>query len=160
MTGNSMPQTMPETDEAQRMKIDPSHPTISALEMSAQSRQPQTWRQLLIDTERGMTAGLRNDSAVISQLFLSSVVLTGAFILDLNLGQWSVIILALTTLLAMVFVQQGLKILLQLLACDYPCETRLVSRIVTAAMSIMWLGSLCSIAIIFYQRLTHALGWE
>ncbi|MFN0199271.1 MAG: hypothetical protein ACKVT0_21175 [Planctomycetaceae bacterium] len=160
MTGDSMPQTMHETDELERMNLDPSHPTISALEMSSQSHRSQSWRQLLIDTERGMAAGMRGDSAVFAQLFLSSVVLTGAFILDLNLGQWSVIILALTTLLAMVFVQQGLKILLRLLACDYPCETRLISRIITAAMSIMWLGSLCSIGVIFYQRLTHALGWE
>ena len=41
---------------------------------------------------------------------------------------------------------------------NYPIETRQVSRIVTAAMSIMWLGTLCGIGIIFYQRLTMMLS--
>ncbi|MEX1229682.1 MAG: hypothetical protein WEB58_05560 [Planctomycetaceae bacterium] len=121
-------------------------------------RPRQNWRQLLIDTERGVAAGLRSDSAAFAQLSISCVALAGAFVLGLNLGQWSVMILALTVMLVMVFVQQALKIVLRVLEVDHPQETQVIFRIITAALSITWLGTLCSIGLIFYQRLTQNLG--
>ncbi|MDA0834699.1 MAG: hypothetical protein O2955_05505 [Planctomycetota bacterium] len=122
------------------------------------SRPPQNWRQLLIDTERGVAAGLRSDSAAFAQLSVSCVTLAGALVLGLNLGQWSVMILALTVMLVMVFLQQAMKILIGVLEGDHPRETRTIFRVITAALSITWLGTLCSIGLIFYQRLTQDLG--
>ena len=116
------------------------------------------WRQLLIDTERGVAAGLRSDSAAFAQLSISCFALAGGVVLGLNLGQWSVMILALTVMLAMIFVQQAINVLLKILEADHPREAQVVFRIVTAALSITWMGTLCSIGLVFYQRLTQNLG--
>jgi undecaprenol kinase len=111
------------------------------------------WRQRLVDVERGMSHGLRRDSAFFVHFFLSSVVIVGSVVLGISLVQWTIVILALTLVLSAEMFNQVLKSLISSLGRHLDDSARSALRIGTAAVFVAAAGAMIVIALTLGQAL-------
>jgi undecaprenol kinase len=106
------------------------------------------WRQRLVDAERGVMTGIRNDSAFFVYFFLSSATIAACVVLGISLIQWTVVILALTLVLSAEMFNQVLKALL--VGVEHPLDdsARAALRMAVAAVFVAITGSVIVIGLI------------
>jgi undecaprenol kinase len=123
-----------------------------APQKAAQRRAP--WRQRLVEAERGVTEGFRNDSTFFVHFFLGSVVAATGFVLAISPMQWAVIVMALTMVLSAEMFNQVLKAIVHSVGHQLAGPLAKAMRIATAAVFVTMIGTLAAILIIFAERLT------
>ncbi len=119
---------------------------------ATQPRRPQ-WRQRLVETERGLTLGLRADATFFVHFFLAAVLLATGFVLGLSAIEWSVLILAITAVIAAEMFHQLLKMLWKHEGHLLCRETREALRMGTAAVAVTMIGALMVTALLFGRHL-------
>ncbi len=124
----------------------------------AVGKRRSAWRQRLVDVERGITLGFRGDSSFFVHFFITTVVITTAFVLGLGLLQWVALILALTMVLMAEMFQQVLKTILSSLGHHLADTARRAEHIGTAAVFVTFLGAVVTIGLLFTQRLAQLFG--
>ena len=122
------------------------------------TRRRPAWRQRLVEAERGVTYGLRGDSAFFFHFFAGSVVVATALVLGVPLRQWTAIVLALTIVLAAEMFHQVLKTLLDGVGHHLGESGQRALRISMAAVYVTTAGAVISLAIVFAQRLWEMFG--
>ncbi len=122
------------------------------------SKKRSAWRQRLVDTERGFTAGFRSDSTFFVHFFIGTVVLVTASILGLPVVQWGILILALTVVLSAEMFHQVLKTILHRFGHHFQAEVDRAMRIACAAVFVTILGAVLTIGLIFGERLSQLSG--
>jgi len=105
-----------------------------------------------------MTLGFRRDSTFFVHFFISSVVVAAGLVLGLNLLQWGVLVLSLTSVLAAEMFQQVLKTILETLGHHFPDSAKRAVRIGSAAVFVTVLGTVATIGLVFTQRLMQLFG--
>lgn len=113
------------------------------------------WRQRLVDTERGFTAGFRSDSTFFVHFFIGTVILVTASVLGLQTLQWSMLILSLTVVLSAEMFHQVLKTILERFGHHFQSEVNRALRIACAAVFVTILGAVLTIGLLFGQRLSQ-----
>lgn len=130
-----------------QLKSRHRHEALSA------ARRRAAWRQKLVEAERGIARGVRNDSTFFFHAFVACMIVAAGFVLGLSLSQWTSVILAMTMVMSAEMFQQVLKSIWRHVGhhFDEPAEQSL--RIGTAAVFICMLGSLLVIGMIFITRI-------
>lgn len=139
-----------------RMRV-PVLESDDAFDGGAARRRP-AWRQRLVEAERGVTCGMRGDSAFFFHFFAGSVVVATAFVLGVPLRQWTTIIFALTIVLAAEMFHQVLKTILSGVGHHLGESGRQALRISTAAVFVTAAGAMGCLALVFAQRLWEMFG--
>jgi diacylglycerol kinase len=129
--------------------IEPAPVPSSSAAPRRRGRAP--WRQRLVDVERGVTQGLRSDSAFFVHFFLASIVIAASVVLGISVAQWTIVILALTLVLSAEMFNQVLKTLAAGLAHELGGSAQVVRRIGTAAVFVAFTGAMIVIALTLGQ---------
>ncbi len=116
------------------------------------------WRQRLVDAERGVMQGIRNDSAFFVYFFLSSATIAACVVLGISLIQWTIVILALTLVLSAEMFNQVLKALLIGFGRPMDDGARAALRIAVAAVFVAITGSVIVIGLILGQAAVEMFG--
>jgi len=111
------------------------------------------WRQRLVEAERGITQGVRNDSAFFVHFFLGSVVVAAGFVLGISLIEWTAVVISLTLVLSAEMFQQVLKSILSSVGHHFDEPVRKSLRIGTAAVFVAMTGALIVIGLVFGHHL-------
>lgn len=115
-----------------------------------------TWRQSLVDVERGVAHGLRIDGALFALMFGVATTILAGLVVGLDLAHWIAVVLALTLVLVSGMFNQILKAVWSDLGHHFPQSSRTAVRIGTAAVCVALLGGLITITLAFvdhFQRL-------
>ena len=124
-----------------------------------QHRRP-AWRQRLVEAERGVTRGFRDDSTLFLHFFSGSVILVTAVVLNISPIEWTVLILSLTLVVA---AEMFNKVLLAIgKHVDRHSTPPLLNdlRIGTAAVFVTIIGGLLTIGLIFGRHVWSCLAHE
>jgi diacylglycerol kinase len=116
------------------------------------------WRQRLIEAESGLRLGLRTDGTMFVHLFIVSGILAAAFVLQLGVLQWGLLVLAITMVLSAELFHQMLRVMWKGAARHLPPELRNVVRIGTAAVVLSSVGAVVVLALVFAQRILQMRG--
>ncbi|GAB4159008.1 MAG: hypothetical protein Tsb009_36260 [Planctomycetaceae bacterium] len=122
---------------------------------SSPEKRRSAWRQKLVDTERGFTAGFRSDSTFFVHFFIGSVLVATGLILGLHTLQWSIFVLALTVVLSAEMFHQVLKGVLKNFSHHFSHEMTHALRIASAAVFVAILGAVLAIGLVFGERLSE-----
>jgi undecaprenol kinase len=139
------------------MTLDRSTLAIATPTPLPRSSRP-AWRQRLVDAERGVMTGIRNDSAFFVYFFLSSATIAACVVLGISLIQWTVVILALTLVLSAEMFNQVLKALL--VGVEHPLDdaARAALRMAVAAVFVAITGSVIVIGLILGEAAVEMFG--
>jgi diacylglycerol kinase len=139
------------------MTLDRSTLAIATPTSLPRSSRP-AWRQRLVDAERGVMTGIRNDSAFFVYFFLSSATIAACVVLGISLIQWTVVILALTLVLSAEMFNQVLKALL--VGVEHPLDdaARAALRMAVAAVFVAITGSVIVIGLILGEAAVEMFG--
>lgn len=111
------------------------------------------WRRRLIDAERGISQGVRGDSTFFVHFFLTCLIVTSALVLGIPFMHWTVLILAMTVVLAAEMFHQVLKSVWEHLGHHFEEPAQKSLRMGTAAVFVTMAGASLCITIIFAQRI-------
>jgi diacylglycerol kinase len=111
------------------------------------------WRQRLVETERGLSSGLRADSSFYVYLFLDCTLVAMGSVLGLAAWQWMIVGLVFTGVLAAELFRQSLRVLIQTLPAESGPAGTTVLNLATAAVSVTLLGGGGVVCALFWQRL-------
>lgn len=111
------------------------------------------WRQRLVETERGLSLGLRADSSFYVYLFFDCLLVAMGCVLGLAGWQWMIVGLVFTSVLAAELFRQGLRVLVNALPADSSTVGTTVLNLATAAVSVTLLGGGGVVCAIFWERL-------
>ncbi|HUQ68973.1 MAG TPA: diacylglycerol kinase [Planctomycetaceae bacterium] len=118
------------------------------------------WRQRLVETERGLAQGFRGDSTLFFHLFVDCTLLAVGGVLDLSLGDWLLVGLALTVVLSAELMQQAVRVCIAELRSLRPeGQWDRALHLATAAVGVAFTGSAAVIGLIYWQRIRE-LYWE
>lgn len=118
------------------------------------------WRQRLVETERGLTAGFRGDSTLFVYLFVDCTLLAVGGVLDLSLSDWLKVGLALTVVVTAELLQQALRATIRQLQPLRPeADWDRPLHLAMGAVGVAFVGSALVIGLIYWQRLRE-LYWE
>jgi diacylglycerol kinase len=117
----------------------------------AHPRRP-AWRQRLVQAERGLVRGVRNDSAFFVHFFGISIVIAAAVVLGIGWMQWIAIAGCLTLVLTAEMFNQALKALAQSGGQHSSPDGQRALAIGTAAVLVACVGSLIVLTLVFWQR--------
>jgi hypothetical protein len=142
----------------------PAAPVVSGTDwrIDPPSRRP-SWRQDLVDTERGLVVGFRSDAGIVSHLFAGSIVVVAGVLFGLSPTQWVLVCLTLSGLLTCEMFRQAIRVLAlgrtAVQDSDQPgmdesrrglseCEGMLLG-----GMTIARIGAITCLGVIFAERL-------
>jgi hypothetical protein len=152
------------TAAARSNAVSPDEPRGSGTDwrIDPPSRRP-SWRQDLVDTERGLVVGFRSDAGIVSHLFAGSIVVVAGILFGLSPTQWVLVCLTLSGLLTCEMFRQAIRVLAlgraDLREGDPPemdesrrglseCEGMLLG-----GMTIARVGAITCLGVIFAERL-------
>lgn len=118
-----------------------------------QRKRRPMWRQTLIEAERGITLGFRSDSSFFVHFFTGCIVVTAGLVLGIGLIPWTILVLAITVVLAAEMFHSVLKSILANIEHHFPKPTQQAIRMSTAAVFVTNLGAVIIIGLIFGSRL-------
>jgi len=122
------------------------------------SRRPP-WRQRLVETERGLAQGMRGDSTLFFYLFVDCLLLAVGGVLDLTRGEWLLVGLAVTMVLAAELMQQAIRLCIGQLRQIRPHrDWDRALHLATASVGIAFTGSAVVIGMIYWQRVREQYG--
>ncbi len=106
-----------------------------------------------METERGLSSGLRADSSFYVYLFFDCLLVAMGCVLGLAGWQWMIVGLVFTSVLAAELFRQGLRVLVNSLPADSSTAGTTVLNLATAAVSVTLLGGGGVVCAIFWDRL-------
>jgi len=113
------------------------------------------WRQRLVQAERGIASGVRNDSTFFVHFFAASVIVAIGVVVGLGAIQWAIVTLAFTMVMAAEMFHQVLRfVLLDRDADSLPEPLRKALGVSTAAVTVTIAGALLTIGLLLGGRLT------
>lgn len=116
------------------------------------------WRERLVQAERGIGTGARQDSIVFVHLFMTTVILLTGMVLQIVLWQWMLIILSLVVLFVSELFNQALKALAKGIGNATPAAVSQALCISTGASMLSLAGVLLLSALVFAQRAGEMFG--
>lgn len=122
------------------------------LDRSRESKRP-AWRERLVQAERGLALGLRNDSIFAIHLFTTTLVVMTGIVLEISWIQWGIISLAITVSLVSEIFHQVLKHILPLLLKDQKQELARAIGLSTAAVMLALAGTIATILLVLGERI-------
>lgn len=137
------------------LKPDGSHfPTLA----DDPERRRSPFRNRLIEAERGISQGLRDDSVFFVHFFLLSLVIASGLALGIGPHQWGIITLAVTVVLAAEMFNKALRAICEDIGHHFPESAAEAMRIATAGVFITIIGASSSVIGIFAWRLWEMLA--
>lgn len=113
------------------------------------------WRQRLVQAERGLGNGARQDSIFFVHLFMSTMILVTAVVLNLALWQWMLVTFSLVVLFVTELFNQALKALSQAFGDVPPPPVQQALGMSTAASMLALAGVLVVAGLSFTQRVSE-----
>lgn len=141
------------TSLSEKSKPSPTTPEPRAV------RRRSPWRQQLVETERGLSQGMRNDSTFFVYLFVDCLIVAVGAVLGLSGWQWIVVGLVTTLVLTAELFRQALRAMIaELIELRPQGRWPHVLHLATAAVSIALLGGMCIIVAMYWERVRELYG--
>lgn len=138
-------------------------------------RRRATWRQRIVEAERGLVLGFRRDGVLAGHLFVLTLAVAAGVVFELNTARWCVIFLALAFAMAAELFGQVVSALAAAMVrdrgpspasahADADAEAERVEqitgavRLCSAAVAVASLGAAATLAAVFTPAVVKALG--
>ncbi|MAT15628.1 MAG: hypothetical protein CMJ46_10210 [Planctomyces sp.] len=130
------------------------HPQSNTFtEDERREKQRPSWRQHLIEVERGFAQIIRSDSVFFFHTFCLTIVLTCSFILGLSMMEWAMVVLSCTLAISAEMFNKVLKAIWDSLGHHFSEAARNSIRIGTASATLTLIGASITVGIILGHRL-------
>ncbi|MES2789008.1 MAG: diacylglycerol kinase [Planctomycetota bacterium] len=116
------------------------------------------WRQRLVQAERGIGNGARQDSIFFVHIFTSTLILLAGGVLGLMAWQWMLVIISLIMLFVAELFNQALKSMSQAFGEVVPPPVQQALGMSTAASMLALCGTLVVAGFTLGQRIVEMLG--
>ncbi|QDU82412.1 Prokaryotic diacylglycerol kinase [Polystyrenella longa] len=120
-------------------------------------KQRASWRQYLIELERGFAQIIRSDSVFFFHTFCLTIVLTCSFILGLSMMEWAMVVLSCTLAISAEMFNKVLKAIWDNLGHHFSEAAQNSIRIGTASATLTLIGASITVGIILGHRLWELL---
>lgn len=132
--------------------------TITPENKRAKCHKPRAaWRQRLVQAERGIGNGARQDSIFFVHIFTSTLILLAAGVLRLQPWQWLLVVSSLTMLFVAELFNQALKSMAQAFGETPPPQVQQALGMSTAASMLALAGALVVAGSTLGQRIVEML---
>ncbi|QDT15973.1 diacylglycerol kinase [Alienimonas californiensis] len=127
-------------------------------------RRRATWRQRLIDAERGLVLGFRRDGVLAGHVFVLTLAVAAGVVFELNTSRWCIIFLALGGAMAAELFGQVIAALAAAVVRDGEEESERNAqlagavRLCSAAIAVAACGACAALVAVFTPAVVKALG--
>ena len=128
------------------------------------ARRRATWRQRLVEAERGLVLGFRRDGVLAGHLFVLTLAVAAGVTFELNSQRWALLMLALSGAMAAELFGQVLAALAAATAkgggddADQSAELAGAVRLCSAAVAVAALGACGALVAVFEPAVSRAFG--
>lgn len=149
--------TLP-TDTRHKHVSSSSLQNAAHVTLPARSKRRPAWRQRLIDAERGFSLSFRADSTLFVHAFLVCIIVAAGSVLQISLIEWTMIILALSLVVAAEMFNLVLRTLTEQFATRFEHDLCQSVRMGTAAVFVTIAGATLVVTLIFCSHLSRIFG--
>ncbi|MFH5805515.1 diacylglycerol kinase, partial [Alienimonas sp. DA493] len=145
----------------------PSRPLsrrIAAVRKLHGVRRRATWRQRLIEAERGLVLGFRRDGVLAGHLFVLTLAVAAGVVFELNTARWCVIFLALSGAMAAELFGQVIAALAAAVVREEDKDSERTAqlagavRLCSAAVAVAACGACAALVAVFTPEVVESLG--
>ncbi|WP_171189252.1 diacylglycerol kinase [Alienimonas chondri] len=137
---------------------------IAAVRKLQGVRRRATWRQRLVEAERGLVLGFRRDGVLAGHVFVLTLAIAAGVVFELNTSRWCVIFLALSGAMAAELFGQVIAALAAAVVRDEEADSELTAqvtgavRLCSAAVAVAACGAAAALVAVFTPAVVQALG--
>lgn len=132
--------------------------TVNPVKPPKHHKPRAAWRQRLVQAERGIGNGARQDSIFFVHIFTATMILVAAIVLNIAPWQWMLVAFSLIMLFVAELFNQSLKAMSQAFGETPPAPVQQALGMSTAASMLALAGVLVVAGFSFAQRVTEMFG--